>query len=232
MEEMLDLLPQWCNWLAYWIIECNVHLDFIPSREGKEWHYEICFLFCVGVCVHIIDISKNFQWTFLQNYAPYGHHTDLIINFLRLVVRTRLTWVEIRADAGIRNVFTADKNCLQARIADKTADMGLKQIILITVFYILEGRLCTTVPPKIGVDKFFSKIMCASLYSSVFMSGHFAFQHTLQDACFRAGGPVPNSAKLTLISWTGCSPNRYATHINDLIRSNPASGKHSLLDSR
>jgi hypothetical protein len=54
----------------------------------------------------------------------------------------------------------------------------------------------------------------------------------LQDARFRAGGPVPNAAKFTLISWTGCSRNIYATHINDVVRSNPASVKHSVLDSR
>ena len=64
------------------------------------------------------------------------------------------------------------------------------------------------------------------------MSGHYVFQHTLQDACFRAGGPVPNSVKFTLISWTECSRNRHATHKNDVIGSNPASVEHSVLDSR
>jgi hypothetical protein len=125
---------------------------------------------------------------------------------------TWLTWVELCADADIRNnVFTTDKNCMQSRIADKAADVGLKQIIFITVFYSLEARLCMTFPTNLVLTTFFSKIICASCYSSVCMSGHFAFQHTLQDACFRAGGPVPNSAKLALLSWTGCSPNRYGT---------------------
>jgi hypothetical protein len=88
---------------------------------------------------------------------------------------------------------------MQVRIADKTADMGFKQIILVTVFYNLEGRFCMTIPKNFVLTIFFSKIMCTSLYSSVCMSGQLVFQHTLQDACFRAGGPVPNSAKLTLI---------------------------------
>jgi hypothetical protein len=55
--------------------------------------------------------------------------------------------VELRADADIRNnFFKTVKNCMQVRIADKTVDMGFKQIILITVFYSLEGRLCMTIP--------------------------------------------------------------------------------------
>jgi len=59
---------------------------------------------------------------------------------------------------------------MQARIADKTADMGFKQIILITVFYSLVERLCITIPKNLVLTIFFfSKIMCASLCSSVCM---------------------------------------------------------------
>jgi len=82
-----------------------------------------------------------------------------MINFLRLIVMTWLTWVELCADADIRNnVFTTDKNCMQARIADKAADVGLKQLILITVFYSLEGRLCMTIPKNLLLKIFFLKI--------------------------------------------------------------------------
>ena len=57
--------------------------------------------------------------------------------------------MEICTDADIRyRVFTTDKNCTQARIADKTADMDFRQIILITVFYSIEERLCMTIPKK------------------------------------------------------------------------------------
>jgi hypothetical protein len=42
------------------------------------------------------------------------------------------------ADADIRNnMFTADNNLIQARIADKTADTSLKLLKLIPVFYCL-----------------------------------------------------------------------------------------------
>jgi hypothetical protein len=40
------------------------------------------------------------------------------------------------ADTDIRdNIFTADKNLMQARIADKTADTSLKLLKLIPAFY-------------------------------------------------------------------------------------------------
>jgi len=69
-------------------------------------------------------------------------------------------WVELCTDADIRySVFTTDKNSMQARIADKTADMGFRQIILITVFYSLEGRLCITIlpPPQMELTIYFFK---------------------------------------------------------------------------
>jgi hypothetical protein len=45
--------------------------------------------------------------------------------------------MRISADKStdIRNKFTADKNLIQARIADKTADTSLKQPKQIPVFY-------------------------------------------------------------------------------------------------
>jgi hypothetical protein len=110
--------------------------------------------------------------------------------------------VELYTNADIRNnVFATNKNFMQTRIADKTADMGFKQIILINGLLKFRRKALYDHPQKFGVDNFFfSKILCASLYSSVCTSGHFVFQHTLQDARFRAGGPVPNAAKFTLIS--------------------------------
>jgi len=93
-----------------------------------------------------------------------------MINFLRLVVMTWLTWVELCADADIRNnVFMTDKNCMQARIADKAADVGLKQIILITVFYSLEERLCMTIPKKLVLTIFFSQKLYALLVIQVYV---------------------------------------------------------------
>ena len=39
------------NWLAHRIIDCNIHLDCIPSRKGKERPYEIAFFSVWVVCV-------------------------------------------------------------------------------------------------------------------------------------------------------------------------------------
>ena len=142
-------------------------------------------------------------------------------------------WVELWADAGIRNnVFTTDKNCMQERIADKTADMGFTMVMSVTVFYCLEGSPCITIPKNWCWQFIFSNIMCPSLYVCVCMSGRFAFQHILQDACFWTGGSVPNSAKLTSLTRTECPRNIYAAHINDMMWSNPASCRHSVLDFR
>jgi hypothetical protein len=52
--------------------------------------------------------------------------------------------MRISADksADIRNnMFTADKNWIQARIAGKTADTSLKLLQLISVFYCLDKNV-------------------------------------------------------------------------------------------
>jgi hypothetical protein len=50
-----------------------------------------------------------------------------------------LLFLDPCVDADIRNnMFTADKNLIQARIADKTADTSLKLLKLIPVFYCLD----------------------------------------------------------------------------------------------
>jgi hypothetical protein len=48
------------------------------------------------------------------------------------------------ADAHVRkNIFPADENSVRARIGNGTADVGITQQILISVFQCLEARLKT-----------------------------------------------------------------------------------------
>jgi hypothetical protein len=58
-------------------------------------------------------------------------------------------WIPAEKSADIRNnMFTADKNLIQARIADKTADTSLKRLKLIPAFYCLDKSVVLSAKNK------------------------------------------------------------------------------------
>ena len=135
-------------------------------------------------------------------------------------------WVELWADAGIRNnVFTTDKNCMQERIADKIADMGFRMIMSVTVFYCLEESPCITIPKNWCWQFIFSNIMCPSLYVLRFPT-HSAGRVFLDRRI------CPKFGETDITYPNRMSSKIYAAHINDMMWSNPASCRHSVLDFR
>ena len=67
------------------------------------------------------------------------------------------------------NNFTADKNCLHERIEDKTRDVVLKPVTLMSVFYSLAKSFVKS-PQKFDVDNLFSLQLGTH-------EGTIAFQH-------------------------------------------------------